>query len=182
MGSTESFEAITSNIFSRRTLAGEFVVVNKYLVNDLIKIGLWNKTMKERIIAGDGSVQQINEIPEATRALYKTVWEIKQRVVIDMAAARVPYVCQTQSMNLYVEDTDLAKMTNMHFYGWKKGLKTGVYYTRTRPKAKTMAFSIDPRLAASKGVSAAIADAKPTEEEVAACSRENPEGCLMCSA
>ena len=183
MGSTESFEAITSNIFSRRTLAGEFVVVNKYLVSDLIKLGLWNKTMKERIIAGDGSVQQIHEIPEATRALYKTVWEIKQRVVIDMAAARVPYVCQTQSMNLYVEDTDLAKMTNMHFYGWKKGLKTGVYYTRTRPKAKTMAFSIDPRLAASKGVSAAaVAETKPTEEEVAACSRENPEGCLMCSA
>jgi ribonucleotide reductase alpha subunit len=86
-------------------------------------------------------------------------------------------------MNLYVEDTDLAKMTNMHFYGWKKGLKTGVYYTRTRPKAKTMAFSIDPRLAASKGVSAAaVAETKPTEEEVAACSRENPEGCLMCSA
>jgi len=194
MGSTESFEAITSNIYQRRTLAGEFVMVNKYLVSDLVELGLWNRTMKERIIAGDGSIQHIAEIPEHIRALYKTVWEIRQRVIIDQAAARVPYVCQTQSMNLYVEDPDVAKMTNMHFYGWSKGLKTGVYYLRTRPKAKTISFSLDPSAAANgKGVtnqgasanspaSASASASSPSEEAIQACRRDNPEGCLMCSA
>ena len=170
MGYTESFEAITSNIYQRRTLAGEFTVINKYLIRDLIKLGLWNGRMKDRIIIGDGSVQHITEIPEATRALYKTVWEIKQKNVIDQSSARTPYICHTQSLNLYVEDPDFAKLTNMHFYAWSKGLKTGLYYLRTRAKTKAMAFTIDPEMQ------------KEAEEAQLACRRDNPEGCVMCSA
>jgi ribonucleoside-diphosphate reductase alpha chain len=174
MGYTESFEALTSNIYQRRTLAGEFTVINKYLIWDLIRLGLWNQRMKERIIAGEGSIQHIGEIPEDIRALYKTVWEIKQKSVIDQSADRTPYICQTQSLNLYVEAPDFTKLTNMHFYSWSKGLKTGLYYLRTRPRAKTMAFTID--LETMKDAQ------KAKEEAVMACRRDNPEGCLMCSA
>jgi len=185
MGSTESFEAITSNIFQRRTLAGEFVVVNKYLVRDLVQLGLWNRALKDRIIAGDGSVQNIPEIPDDIKALYKTVWEIRQRVIIDHAAARQPFVCQTQSMNLYVEDPDMAKMTNMHFYGWRSGLKTGCYYLRSKAKAKTMSFSLDPSVSRGNNAVAKKDPAAPdanNADDAAACRRDNPEGCVMCSA
>jgi len=170
MGYTESFEAITSNIYQRRTLAGEFTILNKYLIKDLIKLGLWNSKMKDRIITGDGSVQHITEIPEEIRMLYKTVWEIKQKNVIDQSAARTPYICHTQSLNLYVEDPDFSKLTNMHFYAWSKGLKTGLYYLRTRAKTKAMAFTIEPEMA------------KNEQEAVLACRRDNPEGCVMCSS
>lgn len=175
MGYTESFEAITSNIYQRRTLAGEFTVINKYLIQDLIKLGLWNQRMKERIIVGDGSIQHIAEIPEEIRSLYKTVWEIKQKNVIDQSGDRTPYVCHTQSLNLYVEEPDYTKLTNMHFYSWSRGLKTGLYYLRTRAKTKTLAFTIDPET-----VKAMSKEKK--EEAVLACRRDNPEGCLMCSA
>jgi ribonucleoside-diphosphate reductase alpha chain len=174
MGYTESFEAITSNIYQRRTLAGEFTVINKYLIQDLLKLGLWNQRMKERIIVGDGSIQHIAEIPEDIRNLYKTVWEIKQKNVIDQSADRTPYVCHTQSLNLYVEDPDYTKLTNMHFYSWSKGLKTGLYYLRTRAKTKSLAFTIDP--------DTVKAMTKDKEEAALACRRDNPEGCLMCSA
>ena len=174
MGYTESFEAITSNIYQRRTLAGEFTVINKYLIQDLLKLGLWNQRMKERIIVGDGSIQHIGEIPEEIRNLYKTVWEIKQKSSIDQSADRTPYVCHTQSLNLYVEDPDYNKLTNMHFYGWSKGLKTGLYYLRTRAKTKTLAFTIDPEMIKAM--------AKDKEEAALACRRDNPEGCIMCSA
>jgi ribonucleoside-diphosphate reductase alpha subunit len=174
MGYTESFEALTSNIYQRRTLAGEFTVINKYLIWDLIREGMWNQKMKERIIAGEGSVQHILEIPEKTRLLYKTVWEIKQKNVIDQSADRTPFVCHTQSLNLYIEAPDINKLTNMHFYGWSKGLKTGLYYLRTRPKVKSIAFTVDQDTAKSVK--------KAKEDAVLACSRENPEGCLMCSA
>ena len=170
MGYTESFEAITSNFMVRRTLAGEFIIVNNYLVRDLIRLGLWDKAMKDRILAGNGSVQHMAEIPAELRELYKTVWEIKQRSLIDQSAARGPFVCHTQSLNLYMEEPDLAKVTNMAFYGWKQGLKTGMYYLRTRPKAKTTSFTLDPALLTTSA------------EAVAACRRDNPESCLMCSA
>jgi ribonucleoside-diphosphate reductase alpha subunit len=170
MGYTESFEALTSNIYQRRTLAGEFTVINKYLIWDLINAGLWNQKMKEQIIAGEGSIQHINEIPQEMRNLYKTVWEIKQKNVIDQSADRTPFVCHTQSLNLYIEAPDVSKLTNMHFYSWSKGLKTGLYYLRTRPKVKTLAFTIDQQTA------------KNVQEAKDACSRANPEGCLMCSA
>lgn len=175
MGSTESFEAITSNIFQRRTLAGEFVVLNKYLVSDLVKLGLWNRTLKDRIIASEGSVQHIPDVPDDIKALYKTVWEIKQRVIIDHAAARQPFVCQTQSMNLYVEDPDISKMTNMHFYGWRNGLKTGCYYLRSKAKAKTMSFSLDPSVSSGNMK-------KEKTNDIESCRLDNPEGCVMCSA
>jgi ribonucleotide reductase alpha subunit len=171
MGYTESFEALTSNIYQRRTLAGEFTVINKYLIWDLIKAGMWNQKMKERIIAGEGSIQHIIEIPLETRLLYKTVWEIKQKNIIDQSADRTPFVCHTQSLNLYIEAPDISKLTNMHFYGWSKGLKTGLYYLRTRPKVKSIAFTIDQETAK---------DVQKAKE--LACSRENPEGCLMCGS
>ena len=174
MGYTESFEALTSNIYQRRTLAGEFTVINKYLIWDLINAGMWNQKMKERIIAGEGSIQHILEIPAETRLLYKTVWEIKQKNIIDQSADRTPFVCHTQSLNLYIEAPDISKLTNMHFYGWSKGLKTGLYYLRTRPKVKSIAFTIDQETA--KDVQ------KAKEDAILACSRENPEGCLMCGS
>lgn len=173
MGYTESFEALTSNIYQRRTLAGEFTVVNKYLIHDLIELGLWNREMKDRILAGDGSIQHIPEIPDKIKALYKTVWEISQKSTIQQSADRTPYVCHTQSLNLYMEDATFTKLTNMHFYGWSKGLKTGLYYLRTRPKAKTMAFTLDPNM---------VKKEKADQEAIMACRRDNPEGCLMCSA
>jgi ribonucleotide reductase alpha subunit len=175
MGYTESFEAITSNFMVRRTLAGEFIIVNNYLVRDLMALGLWNKGMKDRILAGNGSVQHIAEIPAHLRELYKTVWEIKQRSLIDQSAARGPFVCHTQSLNLYMEDPDLAKISNMHFYAWKQGLKTGMYYLRTRPRAKTASFTLDPALLAAT-------KAQAESDAAAVCRRDNQEGCLMCSA
>jgi len=179
MGSTESFEAITSNIYQRRTLAGEFIIINKYLVKDLIELGLWNKDMKNLILANNGSIQSIETIPESIRSLYKTVWEIKQRASIDQSADRGPYVCHTQSLNLYVEDPDFKKIMNMHFYSWKKQLKTGLYYLRTRPKAKTASFTLDPNLVKNKTMTEST---PPTEEQIMACRRDNPEGCVMCSS
>jgi ribonucleotide reductase alpha subunit len=130
--------------------------------------------MKEKIIAGEGSIQHILEIPQEIRELYKIVWEIKQKNVIDQSADRTPYVCHTQSLNLYIEDPDYTKLTNMHFYSWSKGLKTGLYYLRTRAKTKALAYTIDPETL--KAMS------KEKEEAVLACRRDNPEGCVMCSA
>jgi ribonucleoside-diphosphate reductase alpha chain len=174
MGYTEAFEALTSNIYQRRTLAGEFTIINKYLIWDLIKLKLWNNNMKERIIAGGGSIQHILEIPEEIRLLYKTVWEIKQKSVIDQSADRTPFVCHTQSLNLYMESPDFTKLTNMHFYAWSKGLKTGLYYLRTRAKVNPIAITIDQDTL--KSTQTAKADA------ILACSLKNREACEMCSA
>jgi len=147
MGFNESFEPITSNIFKRKTLSGEFIVVNKYLIKDLIELGLWSNEMKDRILLNDGSVQNIDEIPPELKELYKTVWEIKQKTLIDLSADRGAYICQSQSLNIFIEEPDYKKLTSMHFYGWSKGLKTGSYYIRTKPKAKTQQFTIDPDFA-----------------------------------
>lgn len=144
MGFSESFEAITSNIYKRKTMAGEFILINKYLVKDLIKLNLWNTDIRNKIILDDGSIQNIAEIPEDIRALYKTAWEIKQKVIIDQASDRGAYICQSQSMNLFIADPDFQKLSSMHFYSWSKGLKTGVYYLRSRTKAKQQKFTIDP--------------------------------------
>ncbi len=143
LGNTECFEPITSNIYIRRTLSGEHVIINKYLVNDLINLNLWNEKIKNKIIAGNGSIQHIEEIPNELKQLYKTAWEIKQRVLIDMAADRGPYICQSQSLNLYVAEPSLAKLTSMHFYAWKKGLKTGMYYLRTQAPAQAVKFTLN---------------------------------------
>jgi ribonucleotide reductase alpha subunit len=170
MGFNESFEPITSNIFKRKTLSGEFIVVNKYLIKDLIDLGLWGNEMKDRILLNDGSVQNIEEIPPELKELYKTVWEIKQKTLIDLSADRGAYICQSQSLNIFIEEPDYKKLTSMHFYGWSKGLKTGSYYIRTKPKAKTQQFTIDPDFA------------KKQQEKKPANIVCTEEVCTMCSA
>ncbi len=163
MGNNEAFEPYTTNIYLRRTLAGEFVVVNKHLVKDLQKINMWNPQIKTEIVRNGGSVQNL-EIPLRLKDIYRTVWEIPQKSLIDMAADRGAYIDQSQSLNIFMENPSLAKLSSMHFYGWKKGLKTGMYYLRTRAKAKAQQVTV------------------PVESaEALACRRDNPEGCLMCS-
>jgi ribonucleotide reductase alpha subunit len=146
LGYTECFEPMTSNIYARRVLAGEYVVVNKYLVKNLMEIGIWSENLKQQIIAQNGSIQGIKEIPEDIQAIYKTSWEIKQRTLIDMAAARGAFICQSQSLNLSMENPTYAKLTSMHFYAWKQGLKTGCYYLRTKAPVMAQKFTVDPRL------------------------------------
>jgi ribonucleoside-diphosphate reductase alpha chain len=149
LGFNECFEPFTTNLYTRRTLAGEFIIVNKYLMNDLMKAGLWSEEMKQKIVARNGSIQDIPEIPDSTKQLYKTSWELKQRVLIDMAANRGAFICQSQSLNLFVADATYAKLTSMHFYGWKQGLKTGCYYLRTKAPVTAQKFTVDPRLLAA---------------------------------
>jgi ribonucleoside-diphosphate reductase alpha chain len=142
LGNNECFEPYTSNIYSRRVLSGEFVVVNKHLLHDLVNEGLWNASLKDKIVAANGSVQNIKEIPEHLRQLYRTAWEIKQKTVIDMAADRGAFICQSQSMNVFMTDVNFAKLTSMHFYAWKAGLKTGMYYLRTKAAAQAVKFTV----------------------------------------
>jgi ribonucleoside-diphosphate reductase alpha subunit len=167
LGYTECFEPVTSNIYARRTLAGEYVVVNRYLMNDLITAGLWNENLKQQIISQNGSVQGIKEIPDYLQALYKTSWEIKQRTLIDMAAQRGPFICQSQSLNLFIENPTYAKLTSMHFYGWKQGLKTGCYYLRSKAPVMAQKFTVDPRLlqGSAEANAAETADDSDSEEE-----------------
>jgi len=146
MSANECFEPYTSNMYKRKTMAGEFIVVNKYLVNDLIDLRLWTPAVREQIMLHDGSIQSIEAIPATIKAIYKTVWEIKQKVLIDMAADRGPFICQSQSMNLFLESPDYKKLSSMHFYSWQKGLKTGIYYLRSKAKAKIQQFTLDPKL------------------------------------
>ena len=168
LGFNECFEPFTTNIYKRLTLAGEFIQVNKYLVADLIKRGLWSSELKDKIVAKMGSVQGLPEIPADLQLLYKTVWELKQKTLIDLAADRGAYICQSQSLNLFVADPDYSKLTSMHFYAWNKGLKTGVYYLRTKAPVQAQQFTIAPT---AKGTAAAPAAAQ-----------EQPAECVMCSA
>ena len=144
LGFNECFEPITSNIYSRRTLAGEFIIANKYLMNDLIKLDLWNEKIKNNIIANNGSIQQIDFIPQHIRDKYRTVWEIPMRHLIDMSAERGIYICQSQSLNLWLEDPNYTNLTSMYFYGWTSGLKTGIYYLRRRARHQAQQFTIEP--------------------------------------
>jgi ribonucleoside-diphosphate reductase alpha chain len=145
MGFNEAFEPFTSNLYKRKTIAGEFIVINQYLIRDLISLGIWNKSLKEKLLLEDGSIQNIKEIPQAIRDLYKVVWDIKQRVLIDQSADRGAFICQSQSMNLFSDDPSFSKLTSMYFYAWRKGLKTGLYYLRTKPKSAAQQFTIDPK-------------------------------------
>ena len=176
LGNNECFEPYTTNIYSRRTLAGEFIVVNKHLLKDLVNLGLWNDGLKNKLMSTSGSVQNIDEIPDNLKALYKTAWEISQRVVIDMAADRGAYICQSQSLNIFMENANFGKLTSMHFYGWEKGLKTGMYYLRTKAATDAIKFTIDKSVVEQP-------EAQSIEEQQAAiaCSLDNPEGCEMCS-
>jgi ribonucleotide reductase alpha subunit len=165
MGNNEAFEPYTTNIYLRRTLAGEFVMINKHLVRDLQKIGKWSNEIKNEIVRHGGSVQNL-DIPTKLKEIYRTVWEIPQKSLIDMAADRGAYIDQSQSLNIFMEDPSVAKLSSMHMYGWKKGLKTGMYYLRTRPRAKPIQVTVP---------------VAPTQEQIDACRLDNPEGCLMCS-
>ena len=168
VGNNECFEPYTSNIYNRRVLSGEFVVVNKFLLKDLIELGLWNPTMKNKLIAENGSVQNIPEIPTELKELYKTVWEIKQKTIIDMAAERGAFICQSQSLNLFMAEPNLAKLTSMHFHAWKSGLKTGMYYLRTKAAVDAIKFTVDTQLLLG--------------QSQVACSLDNPEECLACGS
>lgn len=174
MGFNEAFEPFTSNIYKRKTLAGEFILINKYLIRDLEKIGLWNTSVKNQIITNEGSIQSLQEIPESLKQRYKTVWEIKMRHIIDMAADRAVFIDQSQSMNLFLETPNYQVMTAMHFYAWNKGLKTGMYYLRTKSKAKVQQFTIEPTSAMD------LANLKSTViKKVQEC---NDEVCTSCSS
>ena len=144
LGNNECIEPYTTNIYLRRTLAGEFVVVNKHLINDLQKLGLWSKQMKNNLIAHSGSVQNISEIPNNIKIKYKTVWEISQKVLIEMAKDRGCFIDQSQSLNLFIENPTVSKLSSMHMYAWKSGLKTGLYYLRSKAKSKAIQFTLEP--------------------------------------
>ena len=146
LGYNECFEPFTSNLYTRRTLAGEFIIINKYLMKDLMKLDIWSEQLKQEIVARNGSIQGISVIPEQLQLVYKTSWELKQRTLIDMAAARGAFICQSQSLNLFVADPTYSKLTSMHFHAWKSGLKTGCYYLRTKAPVAAQKFTIDPRL------------------------------------
>jgi len=166
LGYNECFEPFTSNLYTRRTLAGEYIVVNKHLMRELIGLGLWNDALKQEIVLNNGSVQNVKSIPESVRLRYKTSWEIPQKVLIDMAAARGAFICQSQSLNLFTADPTYSKLTSMHFYAWKKGLKTGCYYLRTKAPVSAQKFTIDPRLlAAIQGTPVVQDDASDVEND-----------------
>ncbi len=176
LGNNECFEPYTSNIYTRRVLSGEFIIVNKHLLKDLVKEGLWNMDMRQKIMAANGSVQHIPEIPSRIKELYKTAWEISQKAIIDQAADRGAFICQSQSLNIFMEQANFGKLTSMHFYGWEKGLKTGMYYLRTKAATDAIKFTIDKSVVEEPSMSS-------LEEQQAAiaCSLENPDNCEMCS-
>ena len=178
MGFTESFECITSNLYKRKTLAGEFVLVNKYLITDLINSNLWNKDMKNKILLGEGSIQHIPEIPENIRNLYKTAWEISQKTIIDQSAERGPFVCQSQSLNIFMAEPNFQNLTAMHFYGWSKGLKSGCYYLRSKPKAKAQQFTVDPNF--KPNGKKENSDESPKKKGI--CIPNDDGVCMLCSS
>ena len=190
-GNNECFEPYTSNIYTRRVLSGEFIIVNKHLLKDLVNLGLWNNSMKNKIIAANGSIQNIAEIPTDIKELYKTVWEIKQRNIIDMAADRGAYICQSQSLNLFVDNPNTSKLTSMHFYAWKKGLKTGMYYLRTQAATQAVQFTVEKQ--GSNEISPVVPsteivnqqpqinnDVEPTQTDAPSCNME--DGCISCGS
>jgi ribonucleoside-diphosphate reductase alpha chain len=176
LGNNECFEPYTSNIYTRRVLSGEFIIVNKHLLKDLVREGLWNKDMRQKIMTANGSIQNINEIPQRLKDLYKTAWEISQKAIIDQAADRGAYICQSQSLNIFMENANFGKLTSMHFYGWEKGLKTGMYYLRTKAATDAIKFTVEKTVVEEP-------TAKSLEEQAAAiaCSLDNPDSCEMCS-
>jgi ribonucleoside-diphosphate reductase alpha chain len=201
MGNNEAFEPFTSNIYTRRTLSGEFIVVNKHLVNDLISLNLWNDDMKNLIILNKGSVQNINQIPEKVREVYKTVWEIKQKDLIEMSAGRGKFICQSQSLNLFIENVNSAKLTSAHFHSWELGLKTGMYYLRTKSavdplaglgidleKAKKSVQNVEKIEIPSRKIdmngmtSEELSKAAEEATSGIVCSLDNPDSCEACGS
>jgi ribonucleoside-diphosphate reductase alpha chain len=184
LGNNECFEPYTTNIYSRRTLAGEFIVVNKHLLKDLVNLGIWNDTLKNKLLAANGSVQNIDEIPDNLKALYKTAWELSQRVVVDMSADRGAYICQSQSLNVFMENANYGKLTSMHFYAWEKGLKTGMYYLRTKAATDAIKFTVNKEQLQKPAAEVTIntVEAEQKNQEAIACSLDNPDSCEACGA
>jgi len=182
LGNNECFEPYTSNIYTRRVLSGEFIIVNKHLLKDLVKEGLWNKDMRSKLMASNGSVQNIVEIPTHLKELYKTAWEISQKAIIELAADRGAYICQSQSLNIFMENANFGKLTSMHFYGWKQGLKTGMYYLRTKAATDAIKFTVDKAFTSEPEINKVPVAALTKEgQEAIACSLDDPENCEMCS-
>jgi ribonucleoside-diphosphate reductase subunit M1 len=184
LGNNECFEPYTSNLYSRRVLAGEFAVVNQHLLRDLMERGLWTESIRNQIIAHNGSVQRIPEIPDDLKLLYRTCWELKMRSLIDMAADRGAFIDQSQSFNVFMTEPNYAKLSSMHFYGWKKGLKTGMYYLRTRAAADAIKFTVDQQGLAAKAKQDAKGDAASKENMLPTPPSQTPkpEDCLACGA
>lgn len=182
LGNNECFEPYTSNIYTRRTLSGEYIIVNKHLLKDLTRLGLWNDELKQKLMAANGSVANIPEIPNELKALYKTVYEISQKVIIDQAADRGAFICQSQSLNLFVENPNFGKLSSMHFYGWQKGLKTGMYYLRSKAAVDPIKFTLDEQHQRIQGNSTEVVPEMEVMDlaEGAVCTME--EGCLMCGS
>ena len=180
LGNNECFEPFTSNMYVRRVLSGEFIVANKYLMHDLIGLGLWDDNMMNKIKAENGSIQNIAEIPADIKKLYKTVWEISQKTIIDMSADRGAYICQSQSLNIHLMNANFGKMTSMHFYAWKKGLKTGMYYLRTKAATDAIKFTVTKE----QNAQPTAMSVKETDKNQQAiqCSLDDPEGCEMCGS
>jgi ribonucleoside-diphosphate reductase alpha chain len=176
LGNNECFEPYTSNIYSRRTSAGEFIMVNKHLLKELLGLGLWDESMRQQIIAGNGSIQNIERIPQHLKDIYRTVWEIPQKSLIDMSADRGAFICQSQSLNLFMANPSTGKLSSMHFYAWKKGLKTGIYYLRTTAAADAIKFTVD------KSIVAVPQQSREEKQAAMVCSLENPESCVMCGS
>ncbi len=176
LGNNECFEPYTSNIYTRRVLSGEFIIVNKHLLRDLVKLDIWSDELKNKLMAANGSVQGIEEIPDNIKALYKTAWELSQKTIIEMAADRGAYICQSQSLNVFMENANFAKLTSMHFYGWKQGLKTGMYYLRTKAAVDAIKFTLE-----KTAVVQPIAKTEEERQAEIACSLDDPDNCEMCS-
>lgn len=179
LSNNECFEPYTSNIYTRRVLSGEFIVVNKHLLKDLIELDLWNEQLKNELIAANGSIQHIEGIPAYIKMLYRTVWEIPQKAIIDMAADRGAYICQSQSLNVHIQEPNFGKLTSMHFYAWKKGLKTGMYYLRTKAAADAIKFTVQKQQA--KTVTPPVPE--PTaQQQVVSCDLGDSDDCITCGS
>jgi ribonucleoside-diphosphate reductase alpha chain len=175
LGNNECFEPYTSNVYTRRTLSGDFIVANKHLMKDLINAGLWSETMRQKLINTNGSVQSIPEIPQNLKDIYKTVWEISQKSIIDMSADRGAYICQSQSLNIHLTDPNFGKLTSMHFYAWKKGLKTGMYYLRSTAAADAIKFTLDKSAIKEAGVAEAVVLKNVVAEPAVALAKESQQ-------
>jgi ribonucleotide reductase alpha subunit len=182
LGNNECFEPYTSNVYTRRVLSGEFIVVNKHLLKDLVKEGLWTKEMRQTLMSTNGSVQNINNIPQDLKDLYKTAWEISGKAIVDQAADRGAYICQSQSLNIFMENANFGKLTSMHFYGWEKGLKTGMYYLRTKAATDAIKFTVDKNMVQETPEEAEKAEKAALEAAAIACSIDNPDDCEMCGS
>lgn len=181
LGNNEAFEPYTSNVYTRRTLSGEYIIVNKHLLRDLVKLGIWNENLKNKLIMGNGSIQHIDEIPQNLKELYKTAWEISQKVILNLAADRGAFIDQSQSLNIFMESPDYTRLTSMHFYGWKLGLKTGMYYLRTKAATNAIQFTVDKSAAAQPTTKEAELEAYKEQLAKARIAAENGDECEMCS-